>query len=337
MEGTISTPTASSTPAPTSTSVSTGTTSASPTPAERPTFAQAFATDAATQTPPSTETGTATTQPAEGTDPQSATPPSTEAQGPIPYAVHKQTLENARTKAVTEYRQTAGIDKAVDFATRINTDKVAFLRDYTREVLTDPVAGPAARAELARMFGGLRQTAAPQPAAAPAAEPMPPADVQIVDANGTVVGMTYSDKQQDLRDAWKERRQEAARQKSETDKKTAEAKAVEWKKQANAKLDETMAEVADVLDLDESTPKEQRVQFFAKVNELMAQNPRMSAHRAALLVRNTVIKPAQAGKAEANVLESLKTKAAAQTVNPAGAVVAASSRPRSFMDKSLKW
>lgn len=337
MEGTTSTPTTSAAPiAAPSAPVTTGTTTATtPTPAERPTFAQAFAKDAAAQTPPSTQPEGATTPPVDGTDPTSATHPSTE-QGPIPFAAHKTALDNARTKAVTEFRQTAGIDKAVDFAQKINANPAAFLREYTSELLNNPQHAAAARAELARMFGGLRQPAAARPAA-PAADPKPAADVQIVDAAGNVVGMTYSDKQSDALYAWREKQAQAARQAEVTARDLAAANAAETTRQANARVDEMMAEVADVLDLDESTPKAQRQQFFAKVNDLMAQNPKMSAHRAALLVRNTVIKPAQAGKAQADVLESLKTKAAAQAVNPAGAVVAATSRPKSFLDPSLKW
>lgn len=332
MEGTTSTPTTSAAPvsAPSATPSGVTTSTATPTPAERPkTFAEAFANDAASQTPPSTEMGTATTQPVEGTDPQSATPPSTDAKGPIPFEVHQKSLENARTKAVTEFRQTAGIDKAVDFATKITANPAAFLREYTSELLAHPQHGPAARAELARMFGGLRQTVAP------AAEPMPQPDVQIVDANNAVTGTTYSAEQLAKRDAWREKQllakvqQEYGPLKTERDQRAAHEKAVETAKQAAAKADQHLARVDRILDGDKA--------LYVEVNRLMAADPSLDAVDAALEVRKQKIAPAAESKAQADVLKSLQTKAAAQAVNPAGAAVAATSRPKSFMDKSLKW
>lgn len=337
------TPTTSATPPPPAavstptTGATTTTTGTAPTPAERPkTMAEAFARDAAahpseTSAPPDG----ATTLPVEATDQTSATHPSTDAKtGPIPFEVHKTALDNARTKAVDEFRQTAGIDKAVEFAQKINTNAPGFWREMTSELLAHPVHGAALRSDLARMFGGLRQTAQAQQAAA---EPMPAADVQIVDANGNVTGTTYSAEQLEKRDAWRERRQESARQKSEADRRTAAAQAEATTKAVATRTDEMLAEVADTLEFDEDTTKDQRYALFAKVNELMAQNPKMSAHRAALEVRRTHILPTRAGKAQADVLETLKTKAAAQAVNPAGAVVATTSRPKSFLDPSLKW
>lgn len=328
MEAGTATPTTTSTEttAAPSTPVSTGTTAtAAPTPAERPkTMAEAFATDATAQIPPSTETGTATTQPAEGTDPLSATNPSTDAKGPIPFEVHQKSLTNARTKAVEEFRQTAGVDKAMEFASKINSNAPGFWREYTSELLAHPQYGPALRSDLARMFGGLRQPAAP---AAP--EPMPGPDVQIVDDKGQVTGMTYSADQLEKRDAWREKQAQAKSQKAERDRETARAKAQQDAALLNAKADGVMSEIEEILDGNKA--------LMADVNRLMDANPTWTAHKAALEVRKTKIAPALAGKAQADVLESLKTKAAAQAVNPAGAVVATTTRPRSFLDKSLTW
>jgi hypothetical protein len=159
MEGTTATPTTSTgtTSAPAS-APSTGTPSATatPTPAERPTFAQAFAQDAATTTPDaSTSTDAATTQPVDPQALDGATNPSTDAtpQGPVPLTVHQKALENARTKAVEQFRQTAGVDQAVALASKINGNAPGFWREYTTELLSHPQHGPALRSELARMFG----------------------------------------------------------------------------------------------------------------------------------------------------------------------------------------
>jgi hypothetical protein len=164
-------------------------------------------------------------------------------------------------------------------------------------------------------------------------EPQP--DVQIVDANGQVTGMTYSDKQLAKRDAWNRAQVMADVQKefgplkAEREQRQAEQRAAETTQQVNAKADEILSEVTDILDGDHA--------LMSEVSRLMDANPNWTAHKAALEVRKTKIAPALAGKAQADVLASLKTKAAAQAVNPAGAVVATTPRVTSFHDKRLKW
>jgi hypothetical protein len=345
METATPTPTtsASATPAPVSTPTSGATTttvSAAPTPAERPkTMAEAFAKDAALHaTDATTQPEGATTPPVEGIDPQSATPLSTDAKtGPIPFEAHKTALENARTKAASEataafdrdfgWAKQPGARESVEkfgaIAGQMTSDPVGFAMRFISELQANPVHAAALRSNAGRMLATKQANAEPQP------------DVQIVDATGQVTGTTYSSAQLAKRDAWNkaqllaEVQKEFGPLKTERDQRQAQQKAEETTRQVNAKADEVMSEVTDILDGNKA--------LLSEVSKLMDANPTWTAHKAALEVRKTKIAPALAGKAQADVLETLKTKAASQAVNPAGAVVAATSRPKSFLDKSLKW
>lgn len=343
MDTATATPTTTSaTPAPAavstpSTGATTTTTTAAPTPAERPkTMAEAFARDAALhQTDTSTQPDGATTPPVEGIDPQSATSPSTKAEPPA--EKWPQILENARTKATQE--ATAAFDRDHGWAkqpgtresferfgqiaSQMTSDPIGFLNRFVAELQADPVHAAQLRSNAGRMLAAKQATAEPQP------------DVQIVDATGQVTGMTYSDKQLAKRDAWNkaqlmaEVQKEYGPLKAERDQRQAKEKAAATAKAVEASADKHMSRVDRILDGNK--------ELYTDVNRLMALDPTLDAVDAALEVRKTKIAPALAGKAQADVLESLKTKAAAQAVNPAGAVVATTSRPRSFLDKSLKW
>lgn len=342
----VATPTttsASATPAPVSTPAPSGATtstpSAAPTPAERPkTMAEAFARDAAQHpTEATTPLDGATTPPVDGSDPQSATHPSTDSKaGPIPFEAHKTALENARTKATTEaqaaFDRDYGWAKQVpreslehfgQIASQMTSDPIGFLNQFVAELQANPVHAAQLRSNAGRML------------AAKQANTEPPPDVEIVDANGQVTGTTYSADRLAKRDAWNRAQLMADVQKeygplkTERDRQVAQRQADETTQQINVKADEVLSEVTDILDGNKA--------LMGEVSKLMDANPRWTAHKAALEVRKMRIAPALAGKAQTDVLESLKTKAAAQAVNPASAVVAATSRPKSFMDKSLKW
>jgi hypothetical protein len=306
------------------------------TPSERPTFAQAFAQDAALHAGPSTSTEGATIPPVDAAVTESATPPQDKPQGEPPQEKWPTILTNARAKerdaVLTEMRQKVPsldsilanpqvFEKGIAHFQKLAVDPPGHWRAFTTELLAHPTHGPALKSELARMFGGLRQQAA--------ASVMPPPDVDIVDANGQVTGKTYSADQLAKREAWRDQQQELKARARAEQERTARTKAAEAHKQLETRADDAMAEVLDILDGDKT--------HITAVIEMMDANPKWSAHRAALEVRKTKIAPAAAGKAQAQVLEDLKTKAAAQSVNPAGAVVAPTKRPSSFLDPSLKW
>lgn len=177
--------------APTSGGGSTPAPSAPAAVADRPSsFSEAFArADAAAETaapatpvdpnaPAAPASVDATAPPAAQSDPTVPAPP-VETQGPVPFARHKQALENAREEA------TKAAEKAfnethrnhLDWAKAIEANPVNALH-LVKDALRDPEHGPGMRAELARMFGGLRQQ--PKETAA-AAAPEPEPDLQTAD------------------------------------------------------------------------------------------------------------------------------------------------------------
>jgi hypothetical protein len=167
--------------------------SASVTPAERPTFAQAFASDAA---PPSTtqaQPEAATTQPAESTTTEVPVHPSADKTGPIPFDVHKTALDNARTKAIAEYKEKVGwaenvdrslIEETAKIGHLYRSDKPAFFRQLLAEAAGNPETLAVLRSESARFLAGGRQ-----PAAAPV--DLTP-DIPVVDDQGRVVSHSFS-------------------------------------------------------------------------------------------------------------------------------------------------
>jgi hypothetical protein len=311
-------------------------------PDQRPTFEQAFAADAARQTPetqPATESPT--TPAAETTETTSAVHPSTETQGPIPFTVHKTALDNARTKATQEAQATFDRDygwaKAIPretiqewsgIAQLMASDPAAFMEKYFAEAVAHPTHGPGVKSWAAKTLA----------ARVPPADTMPAPDVQIVDAQGNVTGLTYSDTQLAKRDEWRERQlmekvgTELQPFKQEREQKQAEAREAARKQEVAASVDDVMADIAAVLEI----PVDAANPLFVKVGELMDAE-HLSPHKAAMRVRQEYVVPKLAGSVQTKVLEDLQTKAAAAGMNPAGAVVATTKRVSSLLDPSLSW
>jgi len=306
--------------------------SAPATPAERPTtFAQAFASDAATQTEASAQPEAATTQPAETTTATAPVHPSAEKTGPIPFDVHKTALENARTKAVAEYKEKFGWAEAVDRsayeeAARIGQlyqrDKPAYIRQVLAEAVNDPTLAPLVRSEAARVLGSRQQPAAPQ-----AIEP----DIPVVDEQGRTVAQAFSAERvkaliaQAVADAiGKEVAPIKADFQTRQQQEQARQQQAEAQKASNTLYEQVTTELQGF--------KEHEAEIAA-VFEKIPGDPATALYRAYAQV--VIPKLQAAGQAKA--LEDLKTKAAASTANPASATVAATKRPKSFSDSSLKW
>lgn len=170
--------------------------------------------DTSTQTAPETATatdaataiqGAATTEQAAAATAQTSTEP--DKKGPIPFDVHHTALDNARKKAVEEaqaqWDQQHGwakqvdrqqVEQAVRLAQSYRANPIEFLQTLGREIQSHPEYGPQLRSMAARTLAsarGQQQTDA-----------MPEADVAITDAQGNVVGHSYSDKALQARDAW---------------------------------------------------------------------------------------------------------------------------------------
>jgi len=141
---------------------------------------------------PTAQPGAATTQPAV----QAPTKP----QGPIPFDVHTRSMENARAKAIEEYKAKYGwaetipqteLNQALALAKRASSDPIAYVRELIAELQQHPQHGPALRSEAARaLAAGRGQPSMPEP------------DITVTDEHGNVVGQTYSAAAQAKRDAW---------------------------------------------------------------------------------------------------------------------------------------
>lgn len=126
--------------------------------------------------------------------------------GPIPFEAHSRALDNARTKAreevTQEFDRRYGWAKQVhpeqlqawnQTATRMVSDPVGFVDDFMQQLEADPRYQAEMRSRVERRLAVRRQQAeANQP---------PQPDVEIVDAHGQVVGLTYSSQQLQRRDA----------------------------------------------------------------------------------------------------------------------------------------
>lgn len=297
----------------------------------RPTsFQDAFARLDAAQSPTAAPEGPATTaQPAP--DPN-ATPDPSATQGPIPFAVHKTALDNARTKAANEaiqsYRQQYGWAEQIpqktlqDFshiANRMSQNPAAFLENYFQEAANHPQHGPAVRSWAARVLGS-RSSQAQTPDLTP--------DVQIVGPDGQVSGSTFSAERVQaivqhavadaigkhvtpLQQAESQRQQQARQQ-------AAQQQQQQIAQQLDAAVDTTIADLAELLDLTKDTPKETSDALYAEINALLAQDPNLTPHRAAMQVRKTRIVPGLQSKATQNALDIIHQKAAGNTAGSGG-------------------
>jgi hypothetical protein len=319
----ISTPTTGTTttaaPAPSAAPVS-----ASPAPIERPTFAQAFASDAATSPEQPAQPEAPTTQAADAATTQAPINPSADAKtGPIPFDVHKTALDNARTKAVAEYKEKFGWAETADRvayeeAARIGQlyqrDKPAYLRQVMAEALANPELAPLVRSEAARVLG----SRAPQPQSA-----IP--DIPIIDDQGKVVG--------NLREIVSQHLAEFAAKEIEPIKRDyATRQQAEQERQEQAQLQKTVVTLHEqaIADLPHFKEHEQEI---AAAFEKIPGDPGTALYRAYA----QVVIPKLNAASQAKALDDLKTKAAASTANPASAAVATAKRPKSFNDPALSW
>lgn len=318
-------------------------------PAERPTMAQAFAADAALHPDDaSTEQDQPTTPAVETPPADSALHPGTK-EGPIPFAVHKTALENARVKAgeeaVAQYRQQYGWAESVPketlqewsgIASLMTSDPPAFLDKFFSEAAAHPTHGAAVRSWAARTLASR----------APKAVDLSP-DVTVQDDQGREVARTFSaDRVQAIvQHAVQEAigkevaplKQERDQRKAEEQRHAETQRAEQTKQQLETHADSILADIAEILDVTADTPADQAKALYDEIEALLTAHPQLTAHKAAMQVRKTRIVPRLQGQAQTKVLDDLKTKAAAQGLNPAGAVVAPAHRPTSLLDPSLSW
>lgn len=265
--------------------------------------------DATATTPIAAQPDGATIPPA-ATEPKPGEVPSTP-QGPIPFDVHTKALENARTKAVDGFRGQYGItpqvtpevfQKGIGFARAIDQNPIEFMNQLAANIANHPVWGPQLRSSAGRTL------------ATPAPQGPPGPDIEVTDANGRVVSMTFSDKRTAEREEFFRNQLKGEfsqmiqpfqqERKDRLDKEQQDA----LKAEADAYVAADLARVNDILD--------GRTDLGPKVAELMAQG----VHQidAAIRVRKEFITPTVARAAEAAVLDTQLKKVAGNTVTGSG-------------------
>jgi hypothetical protein len=246
--------------------------------------------------------------------------------GPIPLDVHTKALENARTKAVTEYRQKYGWAESVP---KQQFDQIA---QEVQRAATDPLGYTLARIEelpppLRAQLNARLGIGQPTPA-----QTSLEADVEVMGQDGRVIGKTFSEERvravvaaavqeaigkevQPLKTAYE---QTQAKDRQQQLNAVAEANHQEAAKIAEAGLEE----VKGILDItDDQDP------LFNDVLQVWTEHPEWSVHKAAIEVKKNKVAPRQAGQADQRAISEFQRKAAGNTANGRG-TTATPAKPR---------
>ena len=230
-------------------------------------------------------------------------------------------LENARTKAVADYKQSLGPlanftpeQKTwfIDMAARMN-DPVAFHRWFGEQLAGDP------------RFSQQVQ---------PAANTKPQPDVEIRDDRGQVVGMGYSAAKQEELLAWNSQQVEGKFTKllqpfqQEREQRIERERIDEQQKVLNTRADGVMSQVNKILRLDK-LPKDQQAAMGQKLLDEMSRTP--NAIEAALMVFERDVVPSLERKGQQAAVDTNLKKAAANTANGTGGSAKPTIGPKSTL------
>ena len=313
---------------------------------ERPTFTEAFASEGTAvdspTTTPATETSTtdSASAPATAAPVQTATTPdvnpSTES-GPIPLDRHTAILANAREKAkaeaLAEWRQQYGWAESMprdqvtamsDWYQRAAQDPVKFAADLVDELAADPSHAPALRSQAARLLRAARAQAETD------IEP----DIPVLNDQGQVVSKAFSaDRVRQLIAREVEKAVNPLQQSQHQREQREQQETYQRQLQTFTRQESSRIRAA-VEKLPHAT--EHWDAIVAKAKTYSEDIPVGEALRAAWA---EVVGPLLTARAKTEVLDTLKTKAAAAAgaVNPATAASATTTRPKSFHDPSLTW
>jgi hypothetical protein len=312
------------------------------------TFAEAFAADVSPASEPTDSadaSATAAAQPEQtGADNSQTSPETTGERSPfIPRARFDEVntkLNELKTwkeqRAWADGVDGAQFDQMRQWYARAATDTQGFAINLLDELLNSPVHAQGIRSELARRLG-----TRPQRAETPA-DGMPDADVAITDANGNVVGKTYSAEKLAQRDAYLER-QFMAKVEQQFGPKLKTLDDVQAERQqmqaqhAAQEFGKSFHQELSALPLFEE--HKQAIGQTLKGMQLTSDHPaevKAAAYQAYYRVVGPKLK--NGGQTKQDVMADLQRKAAASTsVNPSAASSAAPRSPSSFFDKDLKW
>lgn len=322
------------TPTPSAAPATSGATSGETRPAS---FEEAFARDASASPAETPATPSSSTdQPAPATvAPETPTPAVTPTPGPIPYERHKSVLDNAYAER-DQARQ-----EALALRAQFDSPEGQRLRQWGQAYTQDPAAWfRQTVAELSAahpdLVGQIRSDAARLLGSRQQAETSLEPDIPVYDESGREVNRTFSAERvqaivqravadaigrevQPIKQDFQQRKQqEYARQESQRAEQSALAQFNEMKDEPGFLV--KGPDGKDVVDPD--------------IAKAFAEHPEWSLETC----YRKVVGPKQRARAQAEQLDHLKTKAAAASgVNPAGAAVTSTHKPRSFHDPSLQW
>lgn len=263
---------------------------------------------------------------------------SSEAPGPIPLDRHKAILDGAykerdaykaQLDSWKDYEWVRGMPKAEfqDAITKVQraaTDPVGFFRELVTDLDAHPTHAQQLRSEAARLLG--RGKGAAEPDLSP--------DVQITDANGQVVGQTFSAERVQMllqRAVQEALAKEVGPIKSDYEQRRQQTEAQEAEARLTKQVDQLEASLKKIVGDD---PKALEALGTALMDPA---NAGVDPRDVAIDIFNTHVRQTVQRDAKAEELDSLKRKAAASGLNPAGAVVAQKQRPRSLTDPGLRW
>lgn len=212
---------------------------------------------------------------------------------------------------------------------RAQTDPRAFAFTFLDELLASADHAPGVRSELARRLGS-------RPSGSPT---VPEPDVEITNAQGQVVGRTYSDARLAERDAFREQQllaqldQRYADRFKTLDEIKTEKQGLEARRQSEAFASSCVSELSS-LPLFEAHKAE--IGAAIKAMRLASDDPE-AVRVAAFRAYHQVVGPKLASGQTSQVLADLQRKGQARGINPAASVTSTPKSPRSFHDPALSW
>lgn len=263
--------------------------------------------------------GAATTAPAVAT---TANPTTTEPTktGPIPFDVHTRALENARAKAVEEWKGKYGwaeqidqqsLQEAIRIAQLSKADPIAYVQEYIKELQGHDTYGPQLRSLAARALASARGQQQEQ-------EPQPDLPIQLED--GRVVHL-YSAEQQAKREAYLQK-QWMASVKQELQPMVKTVEQVKAERDAAAAEAETQRYLEttwnDLLTWPGMDDKGMRAEVgkYLEAHPSRTEDPRDIAIALSAAYRAVVVPKRDAASRQA-VVDDIHKQANASTVNPA--------------------
>ena len=299
------------------------------------TFAEAFAAEASSASTPSD---------------QSTTPPAAEQPGTVSEASPQQTDDrspfiprprfdevNTERTALKEWKERhawaeqvsqADLQEAVRIAQLSKSDPIAYMQEFVKELQAHPTYSAQLKSLAAKALAARGQN--PQ---APT-EPQPDLPIQLED--GRVVHL-YSAEQQAKREAWLQQQwMQGVEQKLQPLQQThetlqAERAAVQQRQQVDHFVTTTYADVQTWPGMEDKANQAAVGKYLAD-RQVESNDPREVQLLANEAYRKVVL-PTLSNKAQSDLLDSLKTKAAASTsVNPGSAAATTPKRITKFSD-----